>query len=165
MYRVIVIVLGGLALAACSSTPDWMSLDALKPAPVKDTVRFESNPPGAEAKTSDGQVCRTPCALAVPTGGPLTVTFALNGYEPDSETIQPISNNGGFPEMRPNPVQVDLTPAPPPPKPMKPVKKPIKKKPVVKPKPKTANQPAPGTPLQQQAAPAPWPTNPPPARQ
>ena len=100
MYRVIAIVLGGLALAACSSTPDWMSLDALKPAPAKDTIRFESDPPGAEAKTSDGQVCRTPCALAVPTGGPLTVTFALNGYEPDSETIQPVSNNNGFPEMQ-----------------------------------------------------------------
>jgi hypothetical protein len=167
MYRVIAIVLGGLTLAACSSTPDWMSLDALKPAPVKDTVRFESDPPGAEAKTSDGQVCRTPCALAVPTGGPLTVTFALNGYEPDSETIQPVSNNSGFPEMRPNPVQVELTPAPPPPKPMKPVKKPVaKKKTAAKPKPKTTTAPAAGTPpAQQQAAPAPWPTNPPPARQ
>jgi outer membrane biosynthesis protein TonB len=169
MYRVIAIVLGGLALAACSSTPDWMSLDALKPAPVKDTVRFESDPPGAEAKTSDGQVCRTPCALAVPTGGPLTVTFALNGYEPDSETVQPVSNNSGFPEMRPNPVQVDLTPAPPPPKPMKPVKKPVAKKkttakPAVKPKPKTTAAPPPAA-STQTAAPAPWPTNPPPARQ
>jgi hypothetical protein len=169
MYRVIAIVLGGLALAACSSTPDWLSLDALKPAPLKDTVRFESDPPGAEAKTSDGQVCRTPCALAVPTTGPLTVTFTLNGYEPDSETIQPVSNTNGVPEMRPNPMQVDLTPAAPPPKPMKPVKKPAAKKktaakPVVKPKPKTA-APAPGAPPDQQAAPAPWPTNPPPARQ
>jgi hypothetical protein len=167
MYRVIVIVLGGLALAACSSTPDWMNLDALKPAPVKDTVRFESDPPGAEAKTSDGQICRTPCALAVPTGGPLTVTFALNGYEPDSETIQPVSNNTGFPEMRPNPVQVDLTPAPPPPKP---VKKPVAKKkttakPAVKPKPKATTTAPPPAASTQTAAPAPWPTNPPPARQ
>ena len=176
MYRVIVIVLGGLALAACSSSPDWMSLDALKPAPAKDTIRFESDPPGAEAKTSDGQVCRTPCALAVPAGGPLTVTFALNGYEPDSETIQPVSNNNGFPEMQPNPVQVDLTPASPPPKPMKPVKKrAVKKKttavkPATKPKqkPKTTTAAPPAStaaPSGQQAAPAPWPTNPPPARQ
>jgi hypothetical protein len=169
MYRVIAIVLGGLALAACSSTPDWLSLDALKPAPVKDTVRLESDPPGAEAKTSDGQVCRTPCALAVPTGGPLTVTFALNGYLPDSETIEPISNSNGFPEMRPNPVQVELSPAPPPPKP---VKKPVVKKKTTaakpatkpKPKPKTTTAP-PAAPSAQQAAPAPWPTNPPPARQ
>jgi len=43
-------VSGALALAACSSMPDWMSVDALKPAPIMDTVRFESEPPGAEAK-------------------------------------------------------------------------------------------------------------------
>jgi hypothetical protein len=167
MYRVIAIVIGGLALAACSSTPDWMSLDALKPAPVKDTVRFESVPPGAEAKTSDGQTCRTPCALALPTGGPITVSFALNGYQPDSETIEPVSSNNGYPEMRPNPVQVELTPAPPQ-QPSKPVKKPAvkKKTTAAKPKPKTSATPAPGAPAdQQQAAPAPWPANPPPARQ
>jgi hypothetical protein len=167
MYRVIAIVIGGLALGACSSTPDWMSLDALKPAPVKDTVRFESEPPGAEAKTSDGQTCRTPCALAVPTGGPVTVTFALNGYLPDSQTIEPVSNSNGIPEMRPNPVQAELTPAAP--QPPKPVKKPTavkKKTTAAKPKPKTptAQAPAPGTPSAQQQA-APWPSNPPPARQ
>lgn len=164
MYRVIAIVIGGLALAACSSTPDWMNLDALKPAPAKDTVRFESEPPGAEAKTSDGQVCRTPCALAVPTLGPMSVTFALNGYQPDTETIEPIANNVGYPEMRPNPVQVELTPAPPPPKP---IKKPVaRKRTKPKPKPKTSAAPPPATaaPPAAQQAPAPWPTNPPPAR-
>jgi outer membrane biosynthesis protein TonB len=160
MYRVIAIVIGGLALAACSSSPDWMNLDVLKPAAAKDTVRLESDPPGAEAKTSDGQVCRTPCALAVPAIGPMSVTFALNGYQPDTETIEPVSNNVGYPEMRPNPVQVELTPTPPPPKP---IRKPVrKKKPAPKPKPKTsAAAPAPAA---AQQAPAPWPTNPPPAR-
>jgi outer membrane biosynthesis protein TonB len=163
MYRVIAIVIGGLALAACSSTPDWMNIDALKPAPAMDTVRFESEPPGAEAKTSNGQSCRTPCALALPTIAPITVTFALNGYQPDTETIDPISNTNGYPELRPNPVQVELTPAPPSPKP---VKKPAPKKktgaqPAAKPKPKTSATPAPA-PQAQQQAPAPWPATPPP---
>ncbi|MGH6664656.1 MAG: PEGA domain-containing protein [Pseudolabrys sp.] len=165
MYRVFAIVIGGLALAACSSTPDWLNLDALKPAPAQDTVRFESDPPGAEAKTSDGQVCRTPCALAVPSAGPMSVTFSLNGYLPDSETIEPIANSTGYPEMRPNPVVAQLQPAPPPPKP---IKKPVRKrKPAPKPKPKTTAAPPPATtaaPPTGQPAPAPWPTNPPPAR-
>ncbi len=71
--------------------------------------------------------------------------------------------------MSPNPVQVELTPGAP--QQPKPVKKPVVKKTttVAKPKPKTptAQAPAPGTPqaTQQQAAPAPWPSNPPPARQ
>ena len=167
MYRVIAIVGGGLALAACSSTPDWLSLDALKPAPAMDTVRFESTPPGAEAKTSNGQTCRTPCALALPTNAPLAVTFSLNGYQPDSEDIEPISSGVGGPELRPNPVLVELTPAPPPPKPIKkPVvhKKKVAAKPAAKPKAKTSSGPAApmtSAPAQQQA-PAPWPATPPP---
>jgi hypothetical protein len=163
MYRIVAFVIGGLALAACSSTPDWANLDALKPAPVMDTVRFESTPPGAEAKTSNGQTCRTPCALALPTSGPLTVTFSLNGYQPTAEDIEPISNNNGFAELRPNPVQVELTPAPPP---LKPVKKPAASKktsakPATKPKPKPKTSAAPATaPRAQQQAPAPWPPAP-----
>ena len=168
MYRVTAIVCGGLALAACSSTPDWMNLDALKPAPIMDTVRFESTPPGAEARTSNGQTCRTPCALALPTTAPLTVTFSLNGYLPDSEDIEPVASGSGVPEIHPNPVQVELMPAPPPPKPVKrPVraKKTSAAKPAVKPKakPKASSAPASAAaaPAPQQA-PAPWPAAPPP---
>ena len=165
MYRVIAIVIGGLALAACSSTPDWMNLDVLKPAPVMDTVRFESEPPGAEAKTSNGQTCRTPCALALPSNAPIAVTFSLNGYQPDSENLESIPNSNGFPELRPNPVQVELTPAPPPPKPLKKpaAKKKTGAKPAAKPKPKTSAAPAPA-PQAQQQAPAPWPATPAPTR-
>jgi hypothetical protein len=166
MYRVIAIVCGGLALAACSS----MNLDALKPAPIMDTVRFESTPPGADAKTANGQTCRTPCALALPTNAPLTVVFSLNGYQPESADIEPVSAASGLPEMRPNPVTVELTPAPPPLKPLKklaPKKKKVAVKPAAKPKPKakpkasTAPAPAPQMAAPQQA-PAPWPSTPPP---
>jgi hypothetical protein len=129
-----------------------------------DTVRFESQPPGAEAKTSNGQTCRTPCALALPTGEPMTVTFTLNGYQPDSEDIEPVSTGLGSPEMRPNPVQVELTPAPPPPKPVKKLapKKKVAVKPAAKPKASTAPAAAPMTAAPAQEAPAPWPSAPPP---
>ena len=173
MYRVIAIVCGGLALAACSSTSDWINLDALKPAPIMDTVRFESTPPGADAKTSNGQTCHTPCALALPTNAPLTVVFSLNGYQPESEDIEPVSAASGVPEMRPNPVTVELTPAPPPPKALKKpaprTKKAAAVKPAAKPKPKakpkTSTAPAPAPQMAEpapQQAPAPWPSTPPP---
>src|SRR5660397_179225 len=90
-----------------------MNLDALKPAPIMDAVRFESEPPGAEAKTSNGQTCRTPCALALPVSAPLTVTFTLKGYQPETEDIEPIAMTGNPTQLRPNPVVVELTPAPP----------------------------------------------------
>jgi hypothetical protein len=175
MYRVTVIVAGAFVLAACSSTPDWMNLDALKPAPILDTVRFESEPPGAEAKVSNGQTCRTPCALALPVNTPLTVVFTLNGYQPETETIEPISLAGSPTELRPNPVLVALTPEPPPPPQAKkkPAKKPAAKKRAT-PKPAAARpEPAAAAPSApppttetppQQPAPAPWPATPPPQR-
>ena len=179
MYRVFIVVGGSLALAACSSSssPDWLNLGSVKPSPMMDTVRFESEPPGAEAKTSNGQSCRTPCALALPVNSPITVTFTLNGYLPESEKIEPISASldsdfaaGSATSLRPNPVMVELSPAPP--LAQKPTKKPAAKnttsgKPAAKPaaKPVAASQPAPAgmtaAPAQQQA-PAPWPSTPPP---
>jgi len=182
---VIVILGGALALAACSSSsnPDWMktpdwskNADWFTPTPVKDTVRFESQPPGAEAKTSNGQSCRTPCALALPVTSALTVTFTLNGYQPDTEKIDLVAQMGNPTEFQPNPVVAELTPA----APVKPVKKPpppkrsTAAKQAAAPKPAatmttTASRPAPppmmATPAQQQApAPAPWPSSPPPQR-
>ena len=158
------IVGGALALAACSSTPDWMNLDALKPAPIMDTVRFESEPPGAEAKTSNGQTCRTPCALALPVNTSMTVTFTLNGYTPESENIEPISITGSPTQLRPNPVMVELTPK------KKPAAKPAatRAKPTAaraKPAAAGASAPAPmsGTSAPQEA-PAPWPSAAPPQR-
>lgn len=151
MYRVIAVAVGGLILAGCSSSSEF--LDGLKPGPTLDTVRFESEPPGAEAKTSNGQSCKTPCALALPVDAPLTVTFTLQGYQPEQETLEPVDQAGSLPQLRPNPVMVELTAAPP----AKPAAKPraSTRKPAAKPstaKPSTARPAAPAA-----AAPAPAP--------
>lgn len=131
-----------------------------------DTVRFESEPPGAEVKTTNNQTCRTPCALALPVNGPMSATFRLNGYQPETETMELITTTGSPPQLRPNPVFVELTAAPPPPKPVK--KHETKKKtsaapkPAARPRPPAAAAPAPAAmtqPVQQQ--PAPWPAPPP----
>ena len=95
MYRVIAIVCGGLALVACSSTPDWLSSNALKPQPILDTVRLEIDAAGCRSQDFQlGQTRLTPCALALPTETQLTVTFTLNGYLPDTESLDPISLTG-----------------------------------------------------------------------
>jgi len=168
MYRVIAIVCAGLLLAACESTPDWMKAPEWK-APdfsnafkfgeaATETVRFESEPPGAEAKASNGQSCRTPCALALPASAETTVSFTLAGYQPDTEKLELVSMGDGTSQLRPNPVVVELTPAAPPPKPIK--KKPVQKK-------KISARQAPATPAaasppmarQPQPSPSsPWPT-------
>jgi hypothetical protein len=180
MYRVVAIVSGALALAACSS----VNFDAFKPAPLLDTVRFESVPPGAEARTSNGQTCHTPCALALPTNAPLTVTFTLDGYLPETDGLDPLVMTGSPPQLQPNPIMAELTAAPPPPKATKKkfkrrpaARKPAAKKPgaktaakpaarkpaAKKPAASAAPAPAPMTAAPpQQPAPSPWPAAPPP---
>jgi hypothetical protein len=166
MYRVLAAVGGAFALAACS-TPDWMSFDSLKPGPSLDSVSMESEPPGAEAKASNGQTCRTPCSLALPIDAPVTITFTLAGYQPESERLQVIQSSGDAPRLGPNPVVVELSPAASGPAV---AKKPAAKKPAAKKPARPASAAAPAsasapaaTPMTASPAQAasPWPTNPP----
>lgn len=166
MYRVIAIVGAGLTLAACSSFNanfDWLKSGSFRIEPVLETVRFESEPPGADAKTSTGQTCRTPCALALPGDKPFNVTFTLNGFQVDTENVEPISMGDGTTQLRPNPVLAELTPLPPPPKTKvirkrKPAAKGAAKPAAAKP---AARKPTAGPPPmspQPSQAPAPWPS-------
>lgn len=162
MHRVLLVVSSGLALAACSSSPDWLSLDALKPAPAMETVTLESNPPGAEAKTSTGQTCQTPCSLSVPAGTAFGVTFSLAGYAPETEKVELVAMGDGSNRLQPNPVAVELTAAAPaaPRKPAPAKKRTPSRKPAAAAKPAAAQASAPAP--AQAAAPAasassPWP--------
>ena len=120
MYRVIALAGAALVLAACSSNsdifknPDWFKTDAFRMEPVLETVRFESEPPGAEATTSIGKSCRTPCALALPGSKPFDVTFTLAGFQSDVEKVEVFAIGDGSTKLRPNPVLAELTPLPPP---------------------------------------------------
>jgi hypothetical protein len=165
MYKVFAIVGAGLVLAACST--DFKNPFEFEPA--KDTIRFESQPPGAEAKTSSGETCRTPCALAMPADKPFTVTFTLTGYQPDTEQIQLTSMGDGTSKLRPNPVLVQLTPVPPPKSKKKVRRRKTTTRPAPKPKPAAAkpapaatSAPPPMSPAPQPQATSPWPAAPPP---
>ncbi len=132
MRRVIAIALAGVSLGGCSS----MSWDMFKSAPPTAQVRLESNPPGADATTSLGPGCKTPCSVSVPAPEtPFTVSFALPKYQPTTVPVNVIKNPGNFTTPAtvttdPNPVFAELQPAVPP--------KPVKKKPHRPRKPKPA---------------------------
>ena len=143
MRRAIAIALAGMSLLAgaglggCSST----SWDLFKSAPPPVQVQLESNPSGAEAHTSLGPSCQTPCSVSVPApDGPFTVSYTLNKYLPASVPVNVIRHPGDFSTPAsittdPNPVFAELQPAVPP--------KPVKKKPHRVKKPKAAAAPAP----------------------
>ena len=121
-----------------------MSWDVFKSAPPTVQVRLESNPPGADATTSLGPGCKTPCSVSVPApSAPFTVDYVLNKYQPASVPVNLIRNPGDFTTPAsvttdPNPVFAELQPAVPP----KPVRKPHRPKPR-KPKPVAAAPAAP----------------------
>jgi hypothetical protein len=118
MRRVIVIAVAGMSLAGCSS----FSLDSLKPTPPPIQVQLESTPPGADAVTSLGPGCKTPCQVSVPApDAGFSVTFNLPKFEPATVAVRVIRNPGDFSTpasttVDPSPVFAELKPAGPPPK-------------------------------------------------
>jgi hypothetical protein len=117
MRRAIVIVAAGASLAGCSS----FSLDAFKPTPPPLQVQLESTPSGADARTSLGPGCKTPCSvsLTAPENG-FSVSYSLSRFQPATVPVQVIHNAGdwfsaGTTRADPNPVVAELQPAAPPP--------------------------------------------------
>jgi len=122
MRRVIAIAVAGASLCGCSSMPSMPSLDMFKSTPPSMQVQLESAPPGADARTSLGPGCKTPCSVSVPApdaGGGFSVSYALNKYQPATVQVQ-VNRNPDDPAAAttdPNPVFAELQPQGPPPKP------------------------------------------------
>jgi hypothetical protein len=122
----IAIVVTGLDLAGCSS----------RPTPPSFEIQLESTPPGADARTSFGPGCKTPCAVNAPVpDGNFTVTYTLEGFQPATIPVQVSGSPAGFmtpgtTRIDPNPVVAQLQPIVPP----KPERKPMP--------PKKRNKPA-----------------------
>ncbi|WP_426536762.1 hypothetical protein [Bradyrhizobium sp. McL0615] len=124
MRRVIAIAVTGASLAGCSS----FSLDSFKSAPPLVKVALESTPSGADATTSLGPACKTPCSIDVPApDAGFSVTFTSPKFQPVTVPVQVIRNPGDFSSppttvIEPSPVFAELQPAAPPPKSMRPKK-------------------------------------------
>jgi hypothetical protein len=79
MRRAIAIAVAGTSLAGCSS----LSFDSFKSAPPLVKVALESTPTGADATTSLGPACKTPCSIDVPApDAGFSVTFAMPRFQP-----------------------------------------------------------------------------------
>src|SRR5262249_16772803 len=100
-----------------------LDLPSFSSPPSAATLEFESEPAGADVKTSTGQTCRTPCSLSV-TSNELTATFTLNGYQQQTVPVKLVQSNQAPhpgpepppvtpPRMSPNPVYVEPALAPP----------------------------------------------------
>ncbi len=139
MRRGIAIAAMGLTLAGCSS----FSFDAFRSTPPSLQLQLDSVPSGADALTSLGPGCKTPCSVAVPVADAgFSVTYTLNKFQPVTVPVQVIHIPGDFSTpasttIDPTPVIAQLQPAGPPPRA---VRKPLRPK---KPKPPKATAAAP----------------------
>lgn len=138
MLRVFVVSLAGIVLSGCASF-SVPGLGFLTPAPPMAILQLESMPAGAEARTSAGPSCRTPCSVSVPAEA-LTVTYTLDKYEPQTITVQPQQQTVVNPNIEvggstfvmaldPNPVVAELAPVPPPKRTRRPPPKRVAKRP------------------------------------
>jgi hypothetical protein len=110
MRRVIALAVTGLSLAGCGGTLFPTTMD----------ITLESTPPGADAITSLGPGCKTPCTAAVPSPtDDFSVSFSLNGFQPMTVPVRITRSVGGlmtpsFTSLNPNPVVAQLQPIAPP---------------------------------------------------
>jgi hypothetical protein len=109
----------GAVLAGCSSSGSMSGL--FKPSPPPPQVlEFDSQPPGANVQTAQGQTCITPCSLGVPVMSQ-AVSFSMNGFIPQSIPLTVDQPKGSLfssppPVLVPNPVVATLQAVPPPPR-------------------------------------------------
>src|SRR5262245_53326112 len=85
-----------LLAAGCSSwTPIWDFLPSGLTSGPNVSLTIESDPPGADARTSLGPTCRTPCMIPVPADRSFSVSYTLNGYVPQTIQVAPRGAEAG----------------------------------------------------------------------
>ena len=93
MRRVLVSAVAAAGLAGCSS----FSMDSFRPTPPTIQVQLDSIPSGADATTSLGPGCKTPCSVAVPAvDAGFAVTYTMNKFLPVTIPVQVINVPGDF---------------------------------------------------------------------
>jgi hypothetical protein len=116
--RVIAMAAAVLTLAGCSS----FSFDAFKSTPPTVQLQLDSVPSGADALTSLGPGCKTPCSVAVPVAeAGFSVTYTLDKFQPVTVPVQVThipgdSSTPASTTVDPSPVIAELQPAGPSPK-------------------------------------------------
>jgi hypothetical protein len=109
---VVVAAVVGVSLTGCSS-----ALSSNSSSEKLQSLKFESDPMGAEIRTAQGQTCKTPCELTVPSHEqPVNIT--KDNYVPQTVhlTLGPQPDHSFWenppPTLVPNPVRVVLQPVP-----------------------------------------------------
>jgi hypothetical protein len=103
LRRALAVAGAGLGVASCSSTSTPSYFNTFKQKPTTTLLLIESNPAGAQAQTSFGKTCTTPCTMQVGETSDFTVTFTLAGYVQQTLTVRAQMSGSGW-TTAPSPV-------------------------------------------------------------
>ena len=112
VLSVAVAAIVGVSLTGCSS-----ALSSNSSSEQLQALKFESDPMGAEIRTTQGRTCKTPCELTV-LSHEQPVTITKNNYVPQTVQValgpQPDHSfwENPPPTLVPNPVRIVLQPVP-----------------------------------------------------
>src|SRR5262249_46585996 len=140
MRRVIAAAIAGASLGSSLGGCSSFSLDYFKSTPPSIQVQLESTPPGADAKTSVGPGCKTPCSVSVPApDSRFSLPYKMDNFDPQTVQLKVTPNPGDFTSPAttltdPSRVFAELQPAPP----LAKARKPIRPKKPKAPKPTAA---------------------------
>jgi PEGA domain len=109
---IVVAAVVGVSLTGCSS-----AMSSNSSSEKLQSLKFESDPLGAEIRTAQGQTCKTPCELTVPSHEqPVTITKDHYVSQTVQVTLGPQPDHSFWenppPTLVPNPVRVVLQPVP-----------------------------------------------------
>jgi hypothetical protein len=115
VFAALLVVCGAWAVvwfARSSPSPDAIQAAPAPKSVTVTTIRLNSDPRGADATTSLGWSCRTPCSIEVSVDGPFTVTFTRPGFAPSTVPVQLEAAQPGALEAKfaPDPVFAALRP-------------------------------------------------------
>jgi hypothetical protein len=98
--------------AKSSPSPDAIQATPAPKSVTVTTIRLNSDPQGADATTSLGWSCRTPCSMELSVDGPFTVTFTRPGFASSTVSVQLEAGQPGASEAKfaPDPVFAALRP-------------------------------------------------------
>jgi len=115
VFAALLVVCGAWAVvwfAKSSPSPNAIQAAPASKSVTLTTIRLNSDPQGADATTSLGWSCRTPCSIELSVDGPFTVTFTRPGFAPSTIPVQIEAARPGASAMKfaPDPVFAALQP-------------------------------------------------------
>ena len=114
VFAALIVGCGAWAVVWFAKSPPPTAIQAAREptSVIVSSIHLNSDPQGADAITSFGWSCRTPCSIELSAEAPFTVTFTRPGFSPSTIPVEIEAAHSGASNTKfaPNPVFAALQP-------------------------------------------------------